>query len=206
MHASLFTQPPTLQEIEKKLTQAKNLIADKSNTDTERFLGRLALRVNEFTTALNDKTLSELDKEEILSQYYRFAQTLYKCLHHPESGPIYTSIYFNHRYHPVSVHQHSTLDSIKYYGSITATTLGAALILASLASFLFNPMLATVLLPIGITLLAPSLFSLCLAETPDLSGKKREEQLIFDEGIKLKMQQIEQNDDDVANHEIPIIV
>ncbi|WP_058535233.1 lpg1689 family Dot/Icm T4SS effector [Legionella saoudiensis] len=189
MAYSLFNHIPTRKQVELKISEAKQLLIKNSIDDNEVFFLMLDQRISDFTTALDSKSLSQSDKTDVLLQYNRFAKTLYNCFNHPTKAQAHIESYFKQIYYPVGVDQYYEPGPVKYYGSIAGTTLGAALILASMAAFAFSPLTAAVLLPIGITILTPSLFALCVPEMLDPTQKKIEERLIFDTGVSILQNQ-----------------
>jgi hypothetical protein len=191
----LFSHAPTRKQVEQKINDAKQLLLQNTIEDNEDFFLMLDQRISDFTNALAPKSsLSKSDKHDVLLQYHRFAKTLYACLNSPARAHSYINNYFNKIYYPVGVDEYYKPSHAKYYGSRAGTTVGAALILASFAAFTFSPLIATIMLPIGITVLAPSLFALCVPEMLNPTQKKIEEQLIFDTGVSiLQKQQISEN-------------
>ncbi|KTC93961.1 hypothetical protein [Legionella cincinnatiensis] len=170
----------------EKINAAKNLLAQKQLTEeqTEFFFEMLNARINDFETALK-KNLESYEREQIIDQYNRFAKALFHCLSKPESTLFYTNNYHNFKYYPVGINDVIKKDPINQNISIATAVLGAALILASLAAFAFNPLIGAILLPIGITLLAPACLYLLTPESLDTTSKKLEEKIIFQTGAKL---------------------
>ncbi|MFJ1267729.1 hypothetical protein ACD661_04040 [Legionella lytica] len=202
MTGPLFNRTPTRRQVEQKINDAKQLLSPKSIEDNELFLQMLDQRISDFTHALSPQSeLSKSDKNDVLLQYYRFAKTLYACLNNPTRAQMYINGYFNQFYYPVGVDEYYQPGPGKYYGSRAGTALGGSLILASLAAFAFSPLIAAIMLPIGITILAPSLFALWVPEMLDPTEKKIEERLIFDTGVSmLQSQAINEVDQQNAQH------
>ncbi|MDR3501799.1 MAG: hypothetical protein P4L79_04375 [Legionella sp.] len=193
----LFSHTPTRKQIEQKINDAKQLLAPSAIEDNKAFFLMLDQRISDFTTALDSKNnLSKSDKTQVLLQYHRFAKTLYACLNSPARAQSHINGYFNQVYYPVGVDEYYKPGPVKYYGSIAGTTVGAALVLASFATLAFSPLIAAIMLPIGITILAPSLFALCIPEMLDTTMKKIDEQLIFDTGISV-LQKPQDDEDDL---------
>lgn len=144
----------------------------------------LQLRINDFEKALKENQ-DPFEREQVIQQYNRFAKTLHLCLSRPGFTTFYAMNYFKFRYHPVGINDAITPEPIRHNISLAATILGATLILASFAAFAFNPLIGAILLPIGITLLAPGCISLFIPDPPDTSTKKLEENIIFQTGAKL---------------------
>ncbi|CBJ12073.1 hypothetical protein LLO_1697 [Legionella longbeachae NSW150] len=170
----------------EKINAAKKLLVQKqlAEEQTDFFLDMLNARINDFETALKEKH-EFYEREQIIEQYNRFAKTLFKCLSKPESTLFYTDNYHNSKYHPVGINDVIKKEPIKNNISIATAFLGAALILASLPAFAFNPLIGAILLPIGITLLAPACLYLLTPELLDTTSKKLEEKIIFQTGAKL---------------------
>ncbi|KTD63131.1 23, 7 kDa protein [Legionella santicrucis] len=182
-----FFQKNSHKTAVEKINAAKNLLVQKQLTEkqTEFFFEMLNARINDFETALKEKQESS-EREQIIEQYNRFAKALFHCLSKPESTLFYTKNYHDFKYyHPVGVKDVIKKDPIKQNISITTAILGAALILASLVAFAFNPLIGAILLPIGITLLAPACLYLLTPESLDTTSKKLEEKIIFQTGAKL---------------------
>lgn len=177
----------TLQTAEQKIEQAKSLLNDIAQERKAHFLFLLSQRVTDFSTALDKKDLSKIEREEILKQFNQFANHLYSCLLHPQNTTSVLAHYHNaQRYYYVGINKPQTHESGTHYAALSGTILGAALILASFIAFVFNPIIATVLLPIGITLLAPSTFALVAGEPIDCTEKKQEEKELFQMGAVLR--------------------
>lgn len=181
-----FFQKNTYTTAVEKINAAKNLLMQKQLTEeqTEFFFDMLNARINDFETALKEKQES-YEREQIIEQYNRFAKTLFHCLSKPQSTLFYTNNYHNQKYHPVGINEVIKKEPIKQNISIATAVLGAALILASLASFAFNPLIGAILLPLGIMLLAPACLYLLTPEPLDTTPKKLEEKIIFQTGSNL---------------------
>ncbi|KTD11021.1 23, 7 kDa protein [Legionella gratiana] len=181
-----FNQNNSHKSAVEKINEAKSLLVKKqiAEEQTTFFLEMLNDRIDDFETALKEKH-DPYEREQIIEQYNRFAKALFHCLSKPEFTPFYINNYHNLNYYPVGIDEKVKKDSLRHNISIAGTVLGAALILASFAAFAFNPLIGAILLPIGITLLAPACFSLVTPEPLDLTSKKFEEKIIFQTGAKL---------------------
>lgn len=176
----LFSPTPTRKQVEQKISDAKQLLPQNAMEDDNAFFLMLDQRISDFTLALDSRNnLSKSDKTDVLWQYYRFAKTLHACLNNPAKAQYYTNSYFNQIYFPVGVDEYHTPSPVKYYGSIAGTTVGASLIMASFAALVFSPLISAIMLPIGITILAPSLFALCVPEMLDTTQKKLKSRLFL---------------------------
>ncbi|WP_242601866.1 hypothetical protein [Legionella wadsworthii] len=147
------------------------------------FLQMLQLRRADFDKALEiNKSLAE--KERILAQYHRFAHTVHSCLSRPSQLAFYIDLYHKQQYYPVGITE-VIEEPVRHKLSLAASILGAAIILASLVSFPFNPLIGAILLPIGITLLAPAIASIMTPDPLNTLPKKEEEKAIFQLGAQL---------------------
>lgn len=181
-----FFQKNSYATAVEKINAAKNLLVQKQleEEQTEFFFDMLNARINDFETALKEKHES-YERDQIIEQYNRFAKALFHCLSKPESTLFYTNNYHNQKYHPVGINDVIKKDPIKQNIAIATAILGAALILASLAAFAFNPLIGAILLPVGITLLAPACLYLLTPELLDTTSKKLEEKIILQTGANL---------------------
>lgn len=171
----------------QRIEQAKSLLNDIAQESKAHFLFLLAQRIADFSTALDKKDLSKIEREEIIKQFNQFANHLYSCLLHPQNTTsVLTHYHSMQRYYYVGIDKPQTHESGTYYAALSGTILGAVLILASLIAFALNPLIATVLLPIGITLLAPCSFALSAGDPIDCTEKKQEEVELFQIGAQLR--------------------
>lgn len=202
MTMPLFANNVTRQTVEKQIEQSKALLNDVTAQNKEFFLFLLDQRIEDFTRILEDKTQSDLEKEQVLMQYNRFAKTLLNCFKRPNYSSLYLSVYHNQMYYPVGITNESKPEPLTYYGSRIGTLFGAGLILAALAAFAFNPLIGLILLPMGITLLAPSLYLSWAPNLLDSTEKKIEEQIIFAEGLKLLAPEVVVDEIDEAQNSL----
>lgn len=180
---ALFPQKPTLESILEIILKAKKLLNRIDEEEKSLFLQMLEHRKTDFDKALEtNKSLGE--KEQILAQYHRFAQTVHLCLSRPSHLALYIDLYHNRTYYPVGITE-VIEEPVRHKLSLAASILGAAIILASLVSFPFNPLIGAILLPIGITLLAPAVASLMTPDPLNTLPKKEEEKAIFQLGAQL---------------------
>ncbi|MCW8400297.1 hypothetical protein OQJ26_16060 [Legionella sp. PATHC038] len=181
---SFFSKKYTHELVMLEIKQAKDLLKNKANTDKEAFFILLEDRIVDFEKALRE-TSDPYEQQRIIDQYHRFAKTLLDCLSKPKETPNHLRIYFDSKnYYIVGVTE-VTQEPIRHNISLAATILGAALILASIATLFVNPLFTAILLPIGISILAPGLFSLLNPNSLDPSTKKEEEKVIFEAGARV---------------------
>lgn len=150
----------SVQTVEERMKQALNLLAEIDEKQKDVFLTLLNARIEDFKAALKKEELSDSEKEQIITQYNRFANTLFHCLKFPKSSSLYITNYHNQRYYPVGIDKVQEPSRVQRYGSSGTAITGASLILASMIVFAFNPIAGAVLLAIGVALLAPSLIIL----------------------------------------------
>lgn len=180
---SFFPKKYTHKSVSDKIEEAKKLLTHIEKEKKFVFLEILQLRIDDFELALKENTDSG-EQQRILEQYNRFAQTLHLCLSHPTLADTYISSYHKQKYYPVGISE-VIKEPIRYKISLAAATLGAALILASCIAFPFNPLIGVILLPIGISLLAPAVASLLTPDPFNTAPKKLEEKILFQTGAKL---------------------
>ncbi|KTD41258.1 hypothetical protein [Legionella parisiensis] len=180
---SFFPKNYTHKSVLDKMEEAKKLLTHIDKEKKSVFLEMLKLRIEDFELALKENT-DPGEQQRILGQYYRFAQTLHLCLSRPTLTDAYINSYHNQKYYPVGISE--IIDEpIRYKISLTAAIIGAALILASCIAFPFNPLIGVILLPIGISLLAPAVASLLTPDPLNTAPKKLEEKIVIQTGAKL---------------------
>lgn len=181
---SFYSKKYTHQSVMMEIKEAKDLLKDKEETDKSAFFILLQVRMDDFEKALKE-TSDSYEQQRIIDQYHRFAKTVLDCLSKPKETPGHLRIYFDSRnYYPVGVTE-VTKEPIRHHISLAVTILGAALIIASIATLFVNPLFTAILLPIGISLLAPGLFSLLNPNSLDPSSKQEVEKQIFEVGARL---------------------
>ncbi|AWN74355.1 hypothetical protein LEAN103870_02720 [Legionella anisa] len=178
-----FSKKYTHKSALDKIKEAKNLLAHIEQEKKFAFFEMLQLRIDEFELALKGDVDSS-ETQSILEQYNQFAKTVHLCLSHPKLTGFYISSYHNQKYYPVGISE-VIEEPVRHKISLAATILGAALILTSLIAFPFNPLISAILLPIGISLLAPAVASLLTPDPFNTAPKKLEEKMLFQAGAKL---------------------
>ncbi|HHF7375042.1 hypothetical protein [Legionella bozemanae] len=180
---SFFPKKYTHKSVLDKIGEAKKLLAHIEKEKKSVFLEMLQLRIDDFELALK-KNPDPGEQQRLLEQYNRFAQTLHLCLSRPTLTNSYINSYHHQKYYPVGISE-VIEEPIRYKISLAAATLGTALILASCITFPFNPLVSVILLPIGISLLAPAVASLLTPDPLNTAPKKLEEKILFQTGAKL---------------------
>ncbi|PWY54520.1 hypothetical protein DGG96_16675 [Legionella qingyii] len=184
--ASFYKQKniDTYESISDEIKKALKLLGDKNEIDKKSFIEFLNLRQQDFYKALS-KTTDHYERQRILEQYHRFANTLASCLSKPQNTAYIIDSYHNNKnYYPVGATK-VIEEPIRHNISLAATILGAALIIASIAALWINPFITAILLPIGITMLAPGGTSLLIPDSLDTSEVKSLEKMIFQTGAKV---------------------
>ncbi|MCW8407543.1 hypothetical protein OQJ13_00965 [Legionella sp. PATHC035] len=181
---SFFSKKYTHNSVKEEIKQAKDLLNDKDETVKSTFFILLQDRIDDYEKALREAS-DPCEQQRIIDQYHRFAKTVLDCLSKPKETPGHLRFYFDSRnYYPVGVTE-VTEEPIRHHISLAASILGAALILASIATFFVNPLFTAILLPIGISLLVPGLFSLKNPNSLDPTRKIEQEKDIFEVGARL---------------------
>ncbi len=181
---AFFTKKHTYESVLQTIEAAKKLLKDVEQEKKLAFFDLLELRIQDFEEALK-KNPEPYEKQRIISQYYDFAKTVLSCLSKPQLTKCYTENYHHIKdYYSVGITD-VVKEPVRHNISLAATILGAVVILASLAAFTVNPLISAVLLPIGITLLAPGVVSLLTPDPLDISAKQLEERMIFQAGAQL---------------------
>ncbi|CAM2837983.1 Integral membrane protein (PIN domain superfamily) [Legionella steigerwaltii] len=181
---SFFPKKYTHESVLVEIKRVKDFLKDKEETDKSAFFILLQYRIEDFERALKE-TPDPYEKQRIIDQYHRFAKTVLSCLSKPKDTDSYISTYFDAKnYYPVGVTE-VIQEPIRHNISLAATILGAALILASIAAIWINPLITAILLPIGITILAPGGTSLLISSPLDPSAKQTEEKQIFEAGARV---------------------
>ncbi|WP_454783770.1 lpg1689 family Dot/Icm T4SS effector [Legionella sp. WA2024007413] len=188
---SFYKPKYTHESVSDMINKALKLLIEENNKNA--FLDLLALRRQEFETALKQNP-DPFETQRILAQYYVFAKTLSKCISDSPKTSTYVDSYLNHKnYYPVGVTK-VIEEPFRHNISLAATILGAALILASFAALFFNPLITAILLPIGISLLAPGVASLLTPGPLDTSEVKGLEKLIFEAAAKVNNPELDFDD------------
>ncbi|KTD75171.1 hypothetical protein [Legionella waltersii] len=176
-----FSTATKESDVDDRIQQAK-LLLNKKSTEQQlliEFMAELEGRVNQFKTELLSKRTGLYEKEQILKQYSKFANTLMKCVKFPEQADQAIESYLNNSYYPVAVNEYIKPNPAVTRASWLGLGLGVALLLASLPLFALNPIVGAVMLAIAVTVLLPSLFILLAPDSPDVVKKKEEERLLF---------------------------
>lgn len=185
MPYNLFSAKETQLSVEKKISDALDLLVDVNETDKNTFLQLLTARMKDFQSELEKNKESPSEKQLILEQYNRFAKTLNLCISQPFKTSRHVYSYHTFKYIPVGI------DDLEKPNAITQTLLGAAfglglvLLVAAIPAFFFNPIAGAVLIAAAFTCLLPSILYFLTPESKDTSVKKEEERLIFQEAAKL---------------------
>ncbi|MGC1183237.1 hypothetical protein [Legionella sp.] len=176
----------TFEAAEKKIKEVEKLLSHIDVEYTENFQLLLSKRKKDFmeTLASHEKKISVYEKKKITSQYYFFADTLYKCMKYPANDSDYIKAYFNRIYYPIGNNTEkgsSPLNSLFYTGIYS----GTLLTLASVAAMIVCPQIGFIIFPIGMTLLISNLFLLLAKEVLTINNKKNEDKTIFEKGSDL---------------------
>ncbi|WP_131794611.1 hypothetical protein [Fluoribacter gormanii] len=196
----------TLESVSDEITEAKRLLRSNNKEDKENktFLELLELRTQDFEKAL-EQNPDPYERQKILEQYHRFAKTLSSCLSQPQNTSFYIASYHNNKnYYPVGVTK-VIEEPIRHNISLAATITGAALILASIAVIWINPLITAILLPIGITMLAPGGASLLIPSPLDTSEVKQEEKMIFQLGATINKPELSFDETTIYTSEYSIV-
>ncbi|WP_454780808.1 lpg1689 family Dot/Icm T4SS effector [Legionella sp. WA2022007384] len=178
----------TYESISDEIKNALKLLVNQDD-QYKAFLEMLELRKEDFNKALK-QTTDPYEIKRILEQYHRFAKTLSSCLSTPHNAAyIIDSYHKNKNYYPVGATK-VIEEPFRHNISLAATILGSALILASIAAIWINPLITAILLPIGITMLAPGGASLLIPGPIDTSEIKSLEKLVFQAGVQVNNPQL----------------
>lgn len=167
----------------KKINDAKKALREqKGNSgDIALLLEDLDARQNEFKKALNDPKSSLADRNDINLQYERFARAFYNCVHSPSSAQSHINGYLERQpYYPVGIPDNTMPNKPMNYASLAGAIIGTLLLITGFSMLAVNPMISFILLPIAVTLLAPSLLALFTPNPVDTTAKKKEEKTLFE--------------------------
>ncbi|MDR3442276.1 MAG: hypothetical protein P4L65_04605 [Legionella sp.] len=167
----------------KKIKAAIALLDQKGDSrDIALFVEPLLTeRMNEFQMALNSPKSSLADRNDIIEQYNRFAQAFYDCVNSPSSVQSHISSYHERKpYYPVGIPENTMPNQPMSYVPLAGAIIGALLLITACSMLAVNPMIGFILLPIAITLLAPSLLALFTPTPVDTAAKKKEEKTLFE--------------------------
>lgn len=181
----LFSSPPTRESIETRLECAMLLVSEIDMRYKEHFMNLLNNRKADFENELQNAPLRTYEHQRILEQYERFAKTLVHCLEKPQRASEYITYYHRQRYYPVGIKDSIKPSPYHQAAALSAAGLGLLLLASSIPTFMFNPIVAIIMLAVGIALLLPSTFALLLPDSPDTSKKKEEEKVLFHSAAKL---------------------
>jgi len=195
MPLHFFSKKSILESAEEKITTAKNLLESIDEEKKSVLITLIDDRIQEFKDALSDDNATCYEKNKIKKQYYKFANTLYHCVHKPELASCHIIQYFDFNYYPVGIKDIEKTEPINRNLSFTAAGLGVALVISSIPTFMFNPLIGIVLLSVGITLLLPTFFSLIIPDSLDTRAKKTEEKGLFEMAVQLKKPTIKREQD-----------
>jgi hypothetical protein len=181
----LFSSQVTRNSVEKKIAQAKSLLADIEDRQKNYFLALLQKRISDFENELSTPTLNSSEKEQVLEQYSRFANTVYQCLERPYGAA--NSIYYYHRqyYYPVGINDRAKPDFLTQNILSASIALNLILLIGAIPVWLFNPIIGAMMILVALPLLFPSCFYLYVPDSPDTTKKKQEEITLFQEGAQL---------------------
>lgn len=185
MYHFLFHHHKSQESVDEMINHAKKLLINVDIEQKTHFLRLLNLRVIEFQTELNKASLDSYDKELILTQYEKFAKTLLICMEYPVRASSAIYYYHNRIYYPVAIQDKMKPEPIVQKIAITTVSICIALLIGSIPSFIFNPLIGALMVSLAVTLLLPSSFCLLVPDSPDTTKKKAQEKRIFEEGAKL---------------------
>lgn len=202
MSGFFFTAPiPTQDDIENKINDAltflkKNEVSDETSAFFRQLLNA---RMAEFQQELGNMENNSAEKDLILQQYNRFARGLYGSMHSPSSTSSNITSYHNYRYYPVHIKDIEKPNPTTQKLMVAAVAVGSALLTTAAVTFVFNPVIAAILLAVALTCLLPTGLYYITPDSKDTAAKKAEESLIFQEGAKLINPQIKCNGGDIQN-------
>ena len=181
----LFPSQVTKKSVEQKIEEAKSLLANIEDSKKRYFLSLLQQRISDFENELSTNTLNSSEKEQVLKQYSRFANTVYQCLERPCGAA--NSIYYYHRhyYYPVGINDRAKPDILTQNILSASAALNLILLIGAIPVCLFNPIIGAIMLLVALPLLFPSCFFLFVPDSPGTGKKKQEEITLFQEGAQL---------------------
>ncbi|HAZ7572492.1 hypothetical protein OQJ02_07950 [Legionella sp. PATHC032] len=185
MYHYLFSHNKSQESIDGLIEQVKQLLNHVEMKQKAYFLNLLTIRVSEFQNELESETSNTFNKQQILIQYEKFAKTLLICIKQPERTSSAIHNYHKGFYYPVAIHDKIKPDPTIEHVAIATVGVSLALLLSSIPTFIFNPLLGVIMVSLAVTLLLPSGFCLLIPDSPDTTRKKEEEKRIFVEGAKL---------------------
>ncbi|CEG57105.1 lpg1689 family Dot/Icm T4SS effector [Legionella fallonii] len=185
MPSLLFSSTVTKPSIEQRIKQAKDLLKSIEPTRTKHFLLLLQQRINDFEGELLSNEISSSEKESILEQYDRFAQTILRCLQYPSIAMYFISQYHKNFYYPVGVTDANKPSELDYDLAIASMSLGISLLISSIMVFICTPAIGAIMLAVGVILLFPSCYSLLTPNSPDTIKKIEEEKVLFQIGAQI---------------------
>ncbi|HBB6896664.1 TPA: lpg1689 family Dot/Icm T4SS effector [Legionella pneumophila] len=185
MYHYLFSCHKSQESIDGLIEQVKQLLNHVEMEQKAYFLNLLTARVTEFQNELKSETSNTINKQQILIQYERFANTLLICIKQPERTSSAIHNYHKGFYYPVAIHDKIKLDPTIENAAIATLGVSLALLLGSIPTFIFNPLFGVIMVSLAVTLLLPSGFYLLIPDSPDTTSKKEEEKRIFMEGAKI---------------------
>ncbi len=191
MPGHFFSTSIDKSAIENKINQVKKLLAPVASEQKGKFLLLLATRIGDFEVELENESLNDYEKQEILAQYNRFAKALEHCIQRPERASQAIRYYLKSKYYPVGINDMEKPNIPLQNAALATVITGMALLASAIPAFVFNPALGAILLSVAFTILFPSCFYLMTPQSPDMTKMKEEERELFEEGAKLMKPDLE---------------